>query len=130
MRQFTMNIDDGLLEAAKTHALSTGRSVSDIVRDLLAREVGWSARQPSLSPDDAEARPVLQACSSGKLTRRQAMDRLGLPPDRYPDFASTMNRLAIPWPKPDPAQIEREAELVVQAIQDQQFSFWHLRVGR
>lgn len=118
MRQFTMNIDDSLLQAAKAHALSTGRSVSDIVRDLLAHEVGWSSAQPPPSPDDFEAWPVLQAYSAGKLTRRQAMDRLGLPPDRYPDFAGAMNRLSIPWPKPDPAQIEREAALVVQAIQD------------
>jgi negative regulator of replication initiation len=118
MRQFTMNIDDSLLQAAKAHALSTGRSVSDIVRDLLAREVGWSAEQPLLPPDDAGTRPVLQAYAAGKLTRRQAMDRLGLPPDRYPDFASAMNRLSVPWPKPDPAQIEREADLVVQAIRD------------
>ncbi len=33
MRQFTMNIDDGLLVAAKAHALSVGRNMSEIVRD-------------------------------------------------------------------------------------------------
>jgi len=118
MRQFTMNVDDSLLQAAKAHALSTGCSVCDIVRDLLAPEVGWSSGQPPLSPDDAEAQPVLQAYSGGKLTRREAMERLDLPPDRYPDFASAVNRLSVPWPKLDPAQIEWEAELVVQAIQD------------
>ena len=53
MRQFTMNIDDSLLQAVKAHALNTGRSVSDIVRDLLVREVGW--RGLSALPPPAEA---------------------------------------------------------------------------
>jgi hypothetical protein len=118
MRQFTMNIPDGLLRAAKAHALSTGRNVSDIVRDLLAHEVGWSAREPSTSLDDAMARPVLLAYSEGSISRRQAMQALDLEPERQADFVEAMNRLLIPWPKADPSQIEQEADIVVKAIQE------------
>lgn len=118
MRQFTMNIDEGLLRVAKAHALSTGRNVSDIVRDLLAREVGWSAAETPAPLDDAKARPVLVAYSEQRISRRQAMDALGLAPERQEDFVEAMNRLSVPWPKVDPEQIEREAEIVVQAIHE------------
>lgn len=118
MRQFTMNIDDGLLLAAKAHALNTGQNVSDIVRNLLAREVGWSANPPPAPLDDARLRPVLAAYSGRKVSRRQAMDALGLAPERQADFVDAMNRLSVPWPNADPDQIEREAEIVVQAIRE------------
>lgn len=116
MRQFTMNIDDGLLLAAKRHSLQTGRTVSDIVREVLAREVGWERGREERSLDETTALPVLRAYSEGLVSRRKAMEALGLPPERHADFVAAMNRLAIVWPKPDPAQIEREAEIVVEAI--------------
>lgn len=50
--------------------------------------------------------------------RRATMDRLGLTPDRQPEFVDAMNRLSVSWPSPDPEQIEREAELVVEAIRN------------
>ncbi len=118
MRQFTMTIDDGLLRAAKAHALNTGRNVSDIVRDLLAREVGWSANEASAVLDDARARPVLLAYSAGSLSRRQAMQALDLEPERQADFVEAMNRFSIAWPKADPEQIEQEAEIVAGAIRE------------
>jgi hypothetical protein len=118
MRQFTMNIDDGLLRAAKAHALSNGRNLSDIVRELLAREIGWSANEASTPLDDAKARPVLSAYSEGRISRRQAMESLDLTPERHVEFVEAMNRLSVPWPKADPEQIEREADIVVQAIQE------------
>src|SRR3954466_16149179 len=103
-----MNIDDGLLLAAKAHALSSGRNVSDIVRDLLAREVGWSANETPAPLDDARARPVLLGYSQRRISRRQAMEALNLTPERHAEFVEAMNRLSVPWPKADPEQIERE----------------------
>jgi hypothetical protein len=117
MRQFTMNIEDGLLLAAKSYAVATGRSMSDIVRDLLAREVGWSADRKPAPLDPDRARPLLEAYSEGRISRRQVMDALGLPPERHADFVDAMNRLAVPWPQPNREQIETEAEVVVRAIQ-------------
>jgi negative regulator of replication initiation len=113
-----MNIDDGLLQAAKAHALSSGRNVSDIVRDLLAREVGWCADKAPAALDDAGARPVLLAYSEGKISRRQAMRTLDLAPERHGEFVEAMNRLSVTWPKADPGQIEREADIVVRAIRE------------
>jgi hypothetical protein len=116
MRQFTMNIDDSLLQAAKLHAVTTGRTVSDIVRDLLAREVGWSGSGPLAPLDDVRAAPVLEAYSAGRISRRQAMQALDLDPERQPEVVEAMNRLGIPWPEIDRGQIDQEAEIVVQAI--------------
>lgn len=116
LRQFTMNIEDGLLLAAKRHALQTGRTVSDIVRDVLAREVGWVGGQDERALDSASALPVLRAYSNGRTSRREAMEALGLPPERRADFVEAMNRLDVEWPTPDPEQIDQEAELVVEAI--------------
>ena len=116
MRQFTMNVDDGLLLAAKRYSLRTGRTVSDIVREVLAREVGWTGDRNGQAIDDATALPVLRAYSEGRASRREAMETLGLPPERRADFVAAMNRLGIAWPRPDPEQIDQEAEIVVEAI--------------
>jgi plasmid stability protein len=118
MRQFTMNIDDGLLRAAKAHALNAGRSVSEIVRDLLAREVGWATDEAPAPLEAEQVRSVLLAYSEGRTSRRQAMDALALAPERYPDFVEAMNTMAVPWPRPDPEQIEREADILVQAMSE------------
>lgn len=118
MRQFTMNIDDALLLAAKRHALVAGCTMSDLVRDLLAREVGWSAMKAEPPVDAKAAAPILQAYSCGRLSRRQAMGRLGLSPDRYPEFVEAMNRSSVAWPTLDPEQIEGEAALVAAAIEE------------
>ena len=118
MRQFTMNIDDSLLQAAKAHALSSGRTVSDIVRDLLSREVGWSPNEAAPPLDEVRAHPLLVAYSERRLSRRQVMQALDLTPERQAEFVEAMNIRSIPWPKSDPEEIEREAEIVVQAIQD------------
>jgi plasmid stability protein len=116
MRQFTMNIDDGLLRAAKAHALNAGRSVSEIVRDLLAREVGWATADAPAPLEGEQARSVLLAYAEGRMSRRQAMDALGLAPERYSNFVEAMNTMSVPWPKLDPEQIEREADILVQAM--------------
>ena len=112
-----MNIDDSLLQAAKAHAFSSGRTVSDIVRDLLSREVGWSPNEAATPLDETRAHPLLVAYSERRLSRRQAMQALDLTPDRQVEFVEAMNRSSIPWPNTDPEQIEREADIVVQAIQ-------------
>jgi plasmid stability protein len=117
MRHFTMNIDDGLLQAAKLRALQTKRTVSDIVRDLLAKEVGWSGETRSAPIDDGKAFPVLHAYSEGRIPRRRAMESLGLEPDQYSAFVDAMTRLSVPWPAVDREQVEREADIVVQAIE-------------
>ena len=111
-----MNIDDGLLLAAKAHASSHGRNVSDIVRELLAREVGWPAPCVPDAIDDSTARPVLSAYSEGRMSRSQAMESLALTPDRGVEFVEAMNRLSLAWPQADRRQIEREADIVVEAI--------------
>ena len=117
MRHFTMNIDDGLLQAAKLRALQTRRTVSDIVRELLAREVGWSGATEAAPIDDEKASPVLRAYSEGRIPRRRAMESLGLEPDQYVASVAAMTRLCVPWPAVDREQVEREAEIVVQAIE-------------
>lgn len=117
MRQLTLEMDDALLDAADAYARRTGRAVDDIIRELVAREVGWPGRAPA-SPDDDAVRSVLTAYSEGRIPRRRAMEEIGLPPDRYPDFVDLMDRLAIRWPSISRAQIEREAEVVAQAIAD------------
>lgn len=118
MRQFTMNISDGLLLAAKEHALRSGLSLSDLVRGLLAREVGWSESEAPPPLDKARALSVLRRYSTGEITRRQAMYDLELGPERHADFVEAMNQLSIPWPRPDSEDIDREAESVVRAIQE------------
>ena len=116
MRQFTMNIDDGLLHAAKARALQTGRSVSEIVRDLLSRELGWSGAKAETPVDDETALPVLMTYAEGRISRRRAMEAIGLQPDQYSALVVTMERLSLPWPKVDRAQVEREADIVARAI--------------
>ena len=93
MRHFTMNIDDGLLQAAKLRALQTRRTVSDIVRELLAREVGWSGATEAAPIDDEKASPVLRAYSEGRIPRRRAMESLGLEPDQYVASVAAMSPL-------------------------------------
>ncbi len=113
-----MNIDARLLLAAKRHAVDVGVTMSDLVRNLLAREVGWSPGGEAAPIDEAAAAPILESYSGGEVTRRQAMEALGLSPDRQPEFVVLMNRLKIPWPSPDPKQVDEEAELVASAIQE------------
>lgn len=68
--------------------------------------------------DDPRARPLLEGYSEGRISLRQAMDALGMPPDRYSEFVDGMNDLKLPWPRPSKEQIEAEAEIVAQAIQE------------
>lgn len=117
MRQLTLEMDDALLDAADAYARRTGRAVDDIIRELVAREIGWPDQAPTL-PDDDAVRRVLTAYSEGRIARRRAMEEIGLPPDRYLDFVGIMNRLSVPWPSIGRAQIEREAKIVAQAIAD------------
>jgi hypothetical protein len=116
MRQFTMNIDDGLLLAAKKRALESGRTVSDIVRDLLAREVGWTEPRETAPPGDDQIRDVLFRYSDGRLSRHAAMNQINLEPHQYADFVELMRRLSVPWPQIDRNRIDQEAEIVAQAI--------------
>ncbi len=118
MRQFTMNIDDSLLLAAKKHALETGRTVSEIVRDLVAREVGWNGQVEPAPLDDEQVWPVLTNYSNGRTSRRRAMDEIGLSAEKYSEFVDLMRRHCVPWPKIDREQVEREAEIVVAAIKE------------
>lgn len=115
MRQLTLEMDDALLDAADAYARRTGRSVDDIIRHLVAREVGWPDQEPA-PPDDDTVRRVLTAYSERRVTRRRAMDEIGLRSDQYSDFVDLMSRLSVPWPSISRAQIEREAEIVAQAI--------------
>ena len=118
MRQFTMNIDDSLLRAAKAYAVKHDRNVSEIIRDLLAREVGWRALPPKEVADigDERSKSVLLSYSAGNIDRREAMARLGLGPEDYSLFADFMWKLSVPWPQADRGQIDREAEIVADAI--------------
>ncbi len=61
---------------------------------------------------------VLLAYSEGRMSRRQAMQALGLEPERQADFVEAMIKRGIPWPEADPAQIDREAEIVAASIRE------------
>jgi hypothetical protein len=77
----TVNIDDELLSRARTTAVTTGRSLGDIVNDALrvllidrhtpagARVVlpvsGGSGTQPGVDPDDKEALAELLGDNAG-----------------------------------------------------------------
>ena len=116
--QLTVHIDDSLLLAAKKHAHETGRTVDEVVRDLMAREVGWSGPEGAASLEDERVLSVLRTYSEGRTTRRRAMDEIGLAPDQYSDFVDLMQRLRVPWPQVDRKQIERQAEIVAEAIEE------------
>lgn len=60
--------------------------------------------------EDAPA--VLRRYAAGAIDRRAGMRQLGLAPEQYRDFADAMNRLHLSWPRPDPAQIAREAAVL------------------
>ena len=116
MKQFTMNIDEALLQAAKAHALERGRTVSDVIRESLATEVGWTPDASRVLADDVAIKNALHGFSEGRLTRRQAMASIGLTPDRYVDFVGMMADAKTPWPPVDRASVEAEGEVVARAI--------------
>ena len=116
MKQFTMNMDPAFLLAATRHALQNGTNLSDLVRTTLAREIGWSPAPDEVSLDDGQAMAVLLRYSEGGISRREAMQDLGLRAEHTPAFVEAMNRMSIAWPVPDPDRIASEAQLVVDAI--------------
>lgn len=119
MRQFTMNMDEGLHSAAKIYAARQGKPIAEIVRDLLAREIGWNGEDSDrIDIDERTAAAVLRDYSAGRISRRDAMERCGLRIEMYPEFVELMERLAVKWPEPDPERISREAEIVSDAIEE------------
>ena len=118
MRQFTMNIQPDLLLAAKRHALESGINLSDLVRSTLAREIGWTPPSDEGGVPDEALPAVFAAYSEGRVTRRRAMQELGWGPERTMAFAEAMNVMGLPWPTPDPDQIDAEARLVVDVIEE------------
>jgi hypothetical protein len=97
VQQSTANIDETTFTADKKNALETD---------------GPDGSAPF---DGERSLSVLKSYSEGRTSRRRAMDEIGLAPDRYSDFVELMERHDVPWPKVDRSQIEREAEIVVEA---------------
>ena len=87
---------------------------------LAAKKRALESECPEGPPpvDSERVLSVLKSYSEGRTTRRRAMDEIGLAPDRYSDFVDLMDRRDVPWPKVDRNQIEREAEIVAEAIED------------
>lgn len=57
-----------------------------------------------------KSRDALISYSRGQITRREAMDRIGVDSSNVAEFAKLMNSENIPWPKADRQQAEREAD--------------------
>ena len=117
MRQFTMNLDEALHNAAKVHAARTGRSIAEILRELLAKEIGWTGgTADGIEVDAGVVASALAQYSSGGISRREAMSRCGLSIDKYSDFVDLMQAMDVKWPVPDPRRIEQQALVVSEAI--------------
>lgn len=80
MAHLTLNIDEGLLRAAKVHAAQHGTSISKIVRDHLAEVTG-------LKQIDASNDPLV-VFARGSIGRREAMRMLDV------DYATLIGLLA------------------------------------
>jgi hypothetical protein len=114
-RQFTMNVDDGLLRAAKVHAARRGTTVSAMVRRLLEEELGMTSAAPSRL-GTGEADGVLARFATGGMTLAEAMRSAGLTPEGYGEFADRMAALGLAWPKGDLEAVERGAAAVAAAV--------------
>jgi hypothetical protein len=66
-------------------------------------------------------RDFLISYSRGQLSRREAMEAVGLDPSAVTEFARLMNSQDIPWPKADRRLAEDEAEKVL-ALLDEEIS--------
>jgi hypothetical protein len=88
------------------------------VREVLAREVGWTAPREMTPLNDEQIKAVLTCYSDGQLSRYAAMCEIGFEPEQYAEFVDLMHRLSVPWPKVDRDRIEQEAEIVAQAIME------------
>jgi len=100
VQQSTVNVDESPLLAGKKHAVE-------------------SDGPEGPTPVESErVLSVLKSYSEGRTSRRRAMDEIGFAPDRYSDFIDLMERHDVSWPKVDRKQIEREAEIVAEAIED------------
>jgi hypothetical protein len=110
MPQFTMNMDENLLQAAKLHALQHGTTVSDMIRELLAREL--SGKKGATSTDDRKLplytpHQILTAYSRGRLGVDEAAARLGL--QGYRELAIAMADAELPLPGTDRSTIDTQA---------------------
>lgn len=71
---------------------------------------------PSLNRTE---RDFLISYSRGQLSRRDAMEAMGMEPSSVSEFAKLMNFERIPWPKAPRDQAEREAEQVLALLDDE-----------
>lgn len=120
LRQFTMKVDDRLIMAAKAHAARRGLSVSEMIRDLLMRELGLKGRTEMLVDEmpDAEIKLRLRRYGEGKTRRRDAMLGLGMDPSDVQAFARLMNAHGIAWPALDRQAAEEGAVHLLAAMQE------------
>ncbi|MGY2049133.1 ribbon-helix-helix protein, CopG family [Methylobacterium sp. JK268] len=115
-RQFTMKVDPALIEAVKAHVLRRGTTVSDLIRDLLMREIGWKEATDGVTPSltDERRHAILTAYSRGEAGRGDTMVALGLDPSEVGAFARLMNGSGVAWPRPDRARAEEAAEILLE----------------
>lgn len=117
LRPYTLNIDEDLMRAAKSRALSERTSVSDIVRRLLAGYVGFQADDDA-TIEDERVLEVLRRYSAGGMRRSEAMRVIGLDPIELDRFNDLMDQFKIPWPAPDRARAEQEGAVVASMIEE------------
>jgi hypothetical protein len=115
MKQFTMNIDESLLHAAKLHALQHGTTVSDLVRSMLLERLGVKP-VGNVRLDDSDIDRVLSLYSAGEIDRRDAFEQLGFSVDQFGDFADLMNERRLQWPALDPKASAEQGEIVAALI--------------
>lgn len=70
----------------------------------------------STTPLNRSQRDFLISYSRGQLSRREAMDAVGMDPSAVTEFTKLMNSQGVPWPKADRQQAEQEAEGVLALL--------------
>ena len=64
-------------------------------------------------------RDFLISYSRGQLSRREAMEAVGMDPSAVMEFTKLMNSQGIPWPKADRQQAEREADEILALLDEE-----------
>lgn len=116
MGQFTFLIDEDLRRAAKVYAAERGVTLSDLIRDMLARKIGWRQAM-SEDVDEASARRVMEAYSVGLIERSDALRRLGRDPSEVLWFRDRLNASGLPWPVQDREEAEKQADGLLEAME-------------